>query len=200
MMEGLAAPFPHPAPVQVPEPVSARETVAQTDLYIEGQGRYRVRGVKTGLFDGTALPTPWQIRFQQEDNGTWQFGVDSDSDVYDGVNFTHVPVTGLLTDYTNPADNGWKTPKTGFVFLWGTMKADGVTVDKIEVKNDQTSLDYIKRVDSPSGKQTHFAFVLGYLWQDSTTGQWWARQEAWRHVTLLYVVVNGLLCKVPFEM
>jgi hypothetical protein len=89
----------------------------------------------------------------------------------------------------------------GFVFLWGTVDKDGV-VESIEIKNDQTSLAYIYRTYALAGKQINFAWVIGYLWSEGTGDdiQWYVRQEAWRNVTLLYVVVNGVLCKVPFEM
>lgn len=164
--------------------------------------KYEVLGKDIGRKSkAKELATPWKIYLKNFQAG-WKFGVEYHSDVYDGVSWTTIPVSGLLTDPADENDAGWKFPKKGFVFLWGTMKADGATVDKIEVKNDQESLEFIKRVDSEDGKQTQFAYVLGYLWSEGAGGniQWYVRQEAWRHVTLLYVNVNGVLCKVPFEM
>ena len=154
--------------------------------------------------DIAELAHPWKIYLRNIKTGesnNWKFGVSNQSDVYDGITWSKSSVTGLLTDPGNSNDSGWRAPQTGFVFLWGTVGTDG-TIKSIALKNDQASLADIKRVDSASGKQTQFAHVLGYLSFESSGdgGMWIARQEAFRHVTLMYVVVNGVLCKVPFEM
>jgi len=147
------------------------------------------------------LAHPWKIYLQKID-GAWKVGVDNHSDVYDGVTWTKLTVTGLLTDPADPADAGWASPAAEYLFLWGTMNVDGITVDSIEIKNDQDDLADIKRVDSTAGLQTQFAWVIGYLWSTGTGDaiKWHYRQECNRHITMLYVVVNGVLCKVPFEM
>ena len=148
------------------------------------------------------LAHPWKI-YLQKFGTEWKVGVDNHSDVYDGVTWTNETVTGLLTNPLDENDEGWAAPQVGFLFLWGTVDENG-EVTEIEIKNDQAHLDDIKRVDSTDGKQTQFAYVLGYLWSEQVGNsgqvQWYVRQEASRHVTLMHVVVNGVLCKVPFEM
>jgi len=149
---------------------------------------------------GVELRHPWTIFFKSI-SGSIKFGVEFHSDVYDGMSWDKITVSGLTEDPSNDSDPGWHSPDEGFVFLWGTVDEDGVVTD-IDVLNDQASLDDIVRVTSVDGIQTKFAWVLGYIWNAGTelAPQWLVRQEAFRHVTLMYVVVNGVLCKVPFEM
>lgn len=149
------------------------------------------------------LSHPWTIHLSKNETGRTVFGVEYQSDVYDGVSWDKKTVTGLVEKKDDKKDPGWKIPtRDSYIFLWGEIKEDG-SVGKIEVKNDQTDLENIYRVNVENGKQTHFAHTLGYIWKtskDQESDNWLVRQDANRHLTLLYVVVNGVLCKVPFEM
>jgi hypothetical protein len=199
-------------PISMPEPfqqlpftlerelLQAEDRVTQTRVEIPGVGDFLLKGTKVAVFGAKPLAEPWTIYLKYFASG-WKVGVSNQSDVYDGITWTKCPVTGLLEDPDNENDSGWAAPRTGFLFLWGTVNTDG-EVTSIVLKNDQASLADIKRVDSAAGKQTKFAYVIGYLWSEQigSTVQWYVRQEASRHVTLMYVVVNGVLCKVPFEM
>lgn len=168
--------------------------------------RLEVLGKDMGKWSvgATELSHPWKIHLGKFGTpAEWKVGVDYHSDVYDGVTWTKQTVTGLLTDPSDPADAGWKSPQVGYVFLWGQLDESGA-ITSIEVKNDQDELDpdAMLRVKAVDGKQTEFIWVIGYLWS-SGAGEnirWYYRQECNRHVTLLHVVVNGVLCKVPFEM
>jgi hypothetical protein len=195
-------------PIRMPEPfaplpftveqerLQAEDRVAQTRVEIPGVGDFLLKGTKVAVFGAKPLDSPWTILLKY-DGSAWKMGVSNKSDVYDGISWTKETVTGLLTDADNDNDPGWKTPRRGFVFLWGTVKDGEVT--KIEVKNDQENLAGIKRVDSSGGKQTQFAYVLGYLWDEQVGNatQWYVRQEAFRHVTLMRANVNGMICLVP---
>ena len=218
----IPVPIP-PGPKSMPNPVREGDTIKALEetrsvlsrlvellskyepkFYTDANGyRFEVLASDVGKSPLSAqeLSSPWNI-YLRNIGGDWKFGVDGHSDVYDGVTWDKITVTGLLVDPADDADAGWSSPSGGFIFLWGTMGEDGIAVDSIEVKNDQNSLDDIKRVDSSDGKQTHFAHVLGYLWSTGSGAdtQWYFRKEAFRHVTLLSVVVNGVLCKIPFEM
>jgi len=164
----------------------------------------RVAGA--GPAGAIALDHPWRITMKMMP-GTppvMKFGVSFRSDVYDGISWEKSTVTGLFTtDSPTDDDAGWHNAATGFVFLWGQLNDSGV-ITSIEVKNDQTTLSQtaMPRVKSVSSKQTEFIWVIGYLWSmtSGSTTQWYYRQECNRHITLMYVVVNGVLCKVPFEM
>ena len=128
---------------------------------------------------------------------TW-FGVDYNSSVRDGVSWTNVTITGLLTT-PSPTDDdaGWQDSAVGYIYLEGGMEADG-TCSSISVEVGAADMSEKPRIESDSGVQTVWRAIIGYVWQDGDT--WYVRQEASRDFTLMYVVVNGVLCKVPFVM
>jgi hypothetical protein len=181
--------------------VPAPEDRQKTMLHVPGEGKYMVDGLKMSVFEEIPLKPPFSILFTTDDSGAWKYGISKESYVFDGITSTTCPVTALLEDPDNINDPGWKNPAVGFVFLWGTVKSDG-SIENIVIKNDQTSLENIYRTYAYDGKQTKFAWVIGYLWSEGSGDslQWYVRQECNRNVSLLYVVVNGVLCKVPFEM
>ena len=183
--------------------------------YIEPINTKVVRGAASGERSGSILADnsyytsekkqlrhPWEIILKNRgpDNGGWKVGVENKSDVYDGVTWTKKTVSGLLSGPLD-SDTGWTAPQEGYVYLHGIVNTSGV-VTQIDLDWGETGLSNIERVKSASGKQTDFHFVLGYIWSETINGNtmWYVRQEAWRHLTLMYVVVNGVLCKVPFEM
>lgn len=143
----------------------------------------------------SSLDHPWQIRLKSS-GSLMQFKVNGDSDVYDGINFDRKTVTGLDT---------WTTARIGFVYLEGSVDAS-LNVTTITMK---MLADLPERVTTAAEKQTKFVYVLGYLWSETQTvsdgrggsrsvTKWYVRQEAFRHVTLLIVQVEGVICKVPF--
>ena len=146
------------------------------------------------------LRHPWEIFLSPDET---KFGVEYKSDVYDGYNFDKVTVSGLVEKSDDPNDPGWKTPTEGYIFLWGTIDPESGEITKIEVKNDQNQLENIYRLHfNGEGKQTNFAHVLGYIWNEGATNppSWQIRQSAWRDITLLFVVINGKAGKGTFEM
>jgi hypothetical protein len=149
------------------------------------------------------LGHPWKIYLSKNAANRTVFGVETQSDVYDGFDWDEKPVEGLLTRKDDIEDPYWIIPKEGYIFLWGEIDEDGV-IGKIEVKNDQQELANIYRAKVNSeGKQTHFAHTLGYIWKTSDepgSDTWLVRQDANRHLTMIYVVINGVACKIPFEM
>jgi hypothetical protein len=149
------------------------------------------------------LGHPWKIYLSKNAANRTVFGIEYQSDVYDGFDWDKKTVTGLVTRRDDIDDPGWKIPTEGYIFLWGEIDEDGV-IGKIEVKNDQQELENIYRAKVNSeGKQTHFAHTLGYIWKTSDepgSDTWLVRQDANRHLTMIYVVINGVACKIPFEM
>jgi hypothetical protein len=147
------------------------------------------------------LRHPWEIFLSPDEK---KFGVEYYSDVYDGYNFDKFNgITGLVKKSDDPNDPGWKTPTEGYIFLWGTVDPETGEITKIEIKNDQEDLQNIARLSfNGDGKQTNFAHVLGYIWNNGTSDSpdWEIRQSAWRDITLLFVAINGQLGKATFEM
>ena len=147
---------------------------------------------------GEELGHPWKI-YLSDDNT--KFGVEYKSDVYDGFNYDKITVTGLVKVLDDQNDPGWTTITEGYIFLWGTV-VNGV-VESITVKNDQNSLDNIYRLKFDSeNKQTNFAHVLAYIYNNGTaqSPDWKIRQTAWRDISLIYVVVNGVVGKATCEV
>lgn len=180
--------------------LDAEERSEVSRVEIPGSGDYLLKGTKVAVYGPKPLRSPWTIIVRYTRSG-WRAGISGDSDVYDGVSWSKITVSGLLSNVENENDAGWNGVRTGFVYLKGTVDAD-LNVTRIDVEWGKTSLGDIQRVEASGGKQKSFAFVLGYLWSEGSGDniQWYVRQEAWRHITLMYVVVNGVLCKVPFEM
>lgn len=149
--------------------------------------------------EGVALQHPWHIYVTNFGDG-WVAGVDYHSDIYDGITWDKKTVSGLLTDSSNPNDAGWNTAQQGYIYLRG-MVADSV-VGSINVNLGAATLDIIERIKIPGSPaaQTEFAYVLGYLWSTTvgTATTWYVRQEAFRHLTIMNVLVNSVMCKIPF--
>lgn len=143
---------------------------------------------------------PWTIH-RQIKNGTVQFGIEYNSEIYDGVNLEHKPISGLLENYQDSDDAGWENAQVGFVYIKGTILDSVVTA--IDVNWGEDNKSNINRVLSVDGEQTEFSWIIGYIYKytdDDGDDVWYLRQECNRNLTLLYVIVNGVLCKVPFEM
>jgi len=195
--------------------VETRGVIARISAFLAGFGVNTITGADGRMFDvlsksaggvpgitgGIPLDHPWTIRIKKIDS-SWKAGISHRSDVYDGMTWTKKTVTGLFTSDAPQEDNaGWIPVEAGFVYLKGTVDSEG-EITAINVEWGEAALSGIFRVKSAAGQQTEFAWVIGYLWSSGTGDSiaWYYRQEAWRHITLLYVVVNGVLCKVPFEM
>lgn len=148
------------------------------------------------------LGHPWKIYVKNFGTTTpnWRMGIEAHSDVYDGISYSKKSVAGLLVDSTNQFDPGWRGVTQGFAYLEGTVSSD-LSITAINIKYGP-DLGALERVSSSEGKQTKFTYVLGYVWSsgEGTSVKWLVRQEAFRHVTLLPVSVEGVLCKVPFGM
>ena len=173
----------------------------RTRVEIPGSGDYMLEGFQVAVFGVRPLSSPWTIHVKRV-NGQWVAGVDGHSCVFDGVTHNKVQVEGLLTDPADVDDPGWEPPATGFVYLNGVVRDGEVGNITVQISTPAASLDDIKRTTASDGAQTGFAHVIGYLWSEviGSTTRWYVRQEAFSNLTLMYVVVNGVLCKVPFEM
>ena len=156
----------------------------------------------------SSLAHPFEVREQTisvDGVPTTQYGIGFHSEVYDGITMEPLTITGLLTS-SSPAedDGGWQDAVEGYIFLEGGLEADG-TVSSLTVEVGGTTTPggtMEERVSAESGVQTAFRVPIAYVWSDTSgpVTTWYFRQEAFRNFTLMYVLVNSVLCKVPFTM
>jgi len=166
---------------------------------VNANGPKAVQHARRTSFNVSGATYPWQVYAKKFAGATsWVVGVNGESNVVDGIGGSGKTVEGLLTNPLDVGDGGWMTPIQGYLYIEGTI-VDGAVDGNIMV---QIGADLPDAVSSSAGKQTKFTKVLGYIWPMTvgTLTIWQVRQMAYRDVTLLYVTVNGVLCKVPFEM
>lgn len=137
------------------------------------------------------LPHPWQIRIRTKpdtDPPEYEFLVELNSSVYQSLSsWDKVTVTGL---------NFWTTVQEGYVVLEGEVNENGI-VSNLEINGPLEELpERIKISEGPLPIQTNFAIELGYLYQDEN-GKWKVIQTAFQNLTLYYVSLSGVLCKIP---
>jgi len=168
--------------------------------------------------DGTAASgaTPFYVHTQSktvDDVTTTYFGVEPASDLWVGISWDKQTITGLLTDVTDPDDDGWQTATAGICYLQGTMdvlgtidpceikwggKLDGETIGSTEIL--RITIDSTTTPGSPF--QSQFTYPIARLTSTTvgTVTTWAVEQLADRHLTLMDLNVNGKVCRYPLAV
>lgn len=174
----------------------------------------RIINVRGGGGGGPSISAahPFYVHTLAVDDSTY-FGVDPASDLWIGISFDKQEITGLLTDISDPDDPNWHAATAGICYLAGTLDTTGA-ITACEIKwggklaGESVGTTEILRIKTEDATETvpayqsQFNVPIARL-TSTTVGDvttWAVEQLAERHLTILDLNINAILCRYPLAV